>query len=122
MGTTIVVAVVIGSELLIANVGDSRAYLYRNFQMKQLTEDHTLVQELLKSGEISEEEAKSHPSTKYCNAVFRITLNVQIDFVRVSLKMETRFSFVQDGLSNMVEDQYIKEILRELFRCNNASE
>ena len=52
MGTTIVVAVVISSELLIANVGDSRAYLYRNFQMKQLTEDHTLVQELLKSGDI----------------------------------------------------------------------
>ncbi len=79
-GNNVVVAMWISSELLIANVGDSRAYLYRNFQMKQLTEDHTLVQELLKSGEISEESQKP-PSTKYCSAVFRITLNVQIDFV-----------------------------------------
>ena len=111
MGTTIVVAVVIGSELLIANVGDSRAYLYRNYQIKQLTEDHTLVQELLKSGEITEEEAKSHPQRNIVTQSLGITLNVQIDFVRVNLKNEDTIFLCSDGLSNMVEDQYIKEIL-----------
>ena len=111
MGTTLVVAVIIGSELLIANVGDSRAYLYRNFQIKQLTEDHTLVQELLKSGEITEEEAKSHPQRNIVTQSLGITLNVQIDFVRVSLKNEDTIFLCSDGLSNMIEDQYIKEIL-----------
>lgn len=88
MGTTIVAAVIIDSELLVANVGDSRAYLYRNFQIKQLTEDHTLVQELVKSGEITEEEAKRHPQRNIVTQSLGITLNVQIDFVRVTLKNE----------------------------------
>ena len=111
MGTTIVVAVVIEDKLLVANVGDSRAYLYRNYQMKQLTEDHTLVNELLKSGEISEEEAKHHPQRNIVTQSLGITLNVQIDFVRVSLKNQDIILLCSDGLTNMVEDQYLKEIL-----------
>ena len=58
MGTTVVVASIIGNQLMIANVGDSRAYVLRNFQLKQLTEDQSLVNALLKSGEITPEGIK----------------------------------------------------------------
>ena len=64
MGTTLVAACVIGNQLMIANVGDSRAYVLRNFQLKQLTEDQSLVNALLKSGEITPEEAENHPNKK----------------------------------------------------------
>lgn len=62
MGTTLVAAIVIDNQLMIANVGDSRAYVLRNFQLKQLTEDQSLVNALLKSGEITPEEAENHPN------------------------------------------------------------
>ena len=122
MGTTIVAAVIIDSELLVANVGDSRAYLYRNFQIKQLTEDHTLVQELVKSGEITEEEAKRHPQRNIVTQSLGITLNVQIDFVRVTLKNEDTILLCSDGLSNMLEDQYIKEILGNYSDVNTQAQ
>jgi len=122
MGTTIVAAVIIGSELLVANVGDSRAYLYRNFQIKQITEDHTLVQELVKSGEITEEEAKKHPQRNVVTQSLGITLNVQIDFVRVTLKNEDTILLCSDGLSNMLEDQYIKEILGNYSDVNTQAQ
>ncbi len=115
-------ALIIDSELLVANVGDSRAYLYRNFQIKQLTEDHTLVQELVKSGEITEEEAKKHPQRNIVTQSLGITLNVQIDFVRVTLKNEDTILLCSDGLSNMLEDQYIKEILGNYSDVNTQAQ
>lgn len=61
MGTTIVLAIIFADQALIAHLGDSRAYLYRDRQLTQLTEDHSLVNELLKMGQITEQEAKNHP-------------------------------------------------------------
>lgn len=61
MGTTLVAAIMAQSQVVIANVGDSRGYLLQNDVMRQLTEDHSLVHELLRTGEISKEDAMNHP-------------------------------------------------------------
>ena len=96
MGTTLVAATYVDRELVIAHVGDSRAYLYRNYQLKQLTEDHSLVHELVKSGEITVEEARKHPQR-----------NV------VTVATEDLLILCTDGLSNMIEEDQIKNILKD---------
>lgn len=111
MGTTIVLAAIVKDQLLIANVGDSRAYLLRNYQLKQLTEDQSLVNALVKSGEISIEEAKTHPSRHIVTQSLGITLNVEIDFVRMTLKNNDILLLCSDGISDMLELESIKDVL-----------
>ena len=111
MGTTVVVASIIGNQLMIANVGDSRAYVLRNFQLKQLTEDQSLVNALLKSGEITPEEAENHPNKNIVTQSLGVTSSVEIDFVRMTIKNEDTLILCSDGLSDMLSLEEIRNIM-----------
>ena len=111
MGTTVVVASIIGNQLMIANVGDSRAYVLRNFQLKQLTEDQSLVNALLKSGEITPEEAENHPNKNIVTQSLGVTSSVEIDFVRMTMKNEDTLILCSDGLSDMLSLEEIRNVM-----------
>ena len=113
MGTTLVATIITGDFAYVANVGDSRAYLLRKDEpaVKQVTVDHSLVQRLVSTGQITEAEAKYHP---YRNVVFRSLgerLNVEIDVFTERLRPGDRLLLCSDGLSNMVPDEAITRIL-----------
>ncbi len=113
MGTTLVATIITGDFAYVANVGDSRAYLLRKDEsaVKQVTVDHSLVQRLVSTGQITEEEAKYHP---YRNVIFRSLgerLNVEIDTFTERLRPGDHLLLCSDGLSNMVTDPEITRIL-----------
>ena len=111
MGTTLVAAIVIGDQLMIANVGDSRAYVLRKFQLKQLTEDQSLVNALLKSGEITPEEAENHPNKNIVTQSLGVTSVVEIDFVRMTVKEDDTLLLCSDGLSDMLSLEEIRNVM-----------
>ena len=111
MGTTVVVACIVGNQLMIANVGDSRAYVLRNFQLKQLTEDQSLVNALLKSGEITPEEAENHPNKNIVTQSLGVTSSVEIDFVRMTIKNKDTLILCSDGLSDMLSLEEIRNVM-----------
>lgn len=119
MGTTLVIASVIGNQLIIANVGDSRAYVLRNFQLKQLTEDQSLVNALLKSGEITPEEAENHPNKNIVTQSLGVTSAVEIDFVRMAVKNQDILLLCSDGLTDMLSLEEIRNILNQ---CSNIEQ
>lgn len=112
MGTTIVAATIEGRHLLVANVGDSRLYLAGE-QMIQVTRDHSLVQEMVRLGEIDQERARNHPDKNIITRAVGVDRKVQIDFFEVSLEPGQRVLLCSDGLTNMVEDHVIQKILYE---------
>jgi serine/threonine protein phosphatase PrpC len=113
MGTTITVALVEGMTVAIGHVGDSRAYLVRGEQMEQLTEDHSLVNELLKTGKLSEEEAQIHPQRSVITRAVGTDPDVDVDGFTIEAESGDVFLICSDGLSDMVEDEEILELLHQ---------
>jgi PPM family protein phosphatase len=113
MGTTMTVALVEGMTVAIGHVGDSRAYLVRGEQMEQLTEDHSLVNELLKSGKLSEEEAQIHPQRSVITRAVGTDPDVDVDGFTIEAEDGDVFLICSDGLSDMVEDEDILELVHE---------
>jgi protein phosphatase len=113
MGTTMTVALVEGMTVAIGHVGDSRAYLVRGEQMEQLTEDHSLVNELLKSGRLSEEEAQVHPQRSVITRAVGTDPDVDVDGFTIEAEDGDVFLICSDGLSDMVEDEEILELLHQ---------
>jgi serine/threonine protein phosphatase PrpC len=111
MGTTLTVALVEGMTVAIGHVGDSRAYLVRGEQMEQLTEDHSLVNELLKTGKLSEEEAQVHPQRSVITRAVGTDPDVDVDGFTIEAEEGDVFLICSDGLSDMVEDEEILELL-----------
>jgi serine/threonine protein phosphatase PrpC len=111
MGTTMTVALVEGMTVAIGHVGDSRAYLVRGEQMEQLTEDHSLVNELLKTGKLSEEEAQVHPQRSVITRAVGTDPDVDVDGFTIEAQEGDVFLICSDGLSDMVEDEEILELL-----------
>jgi PPM family protein phosphatase len=111
MGTTMTVALVEGMTVAIGHVGDSRAYLVRGEQMEQLTEDHSLVNELLKSGKLSEEEAHAHPQRSVITRAVGTDPDVDVDGFTIEAEDGDVFLICSDGLSDMVEDEEILELV-----------
>jgi protein phosphatase len=111
MGTTMTVALVEGMTVAIGHVGDSRAYLVRDEQMEQLTEDHSLVNELLKTGKLSEEEAHVHPQRSVITRAVGTDPDVDVDGFTIEAEDGDVFLICSDGLSDMVEDEQILEVL-----------
>ncbi len=111
MGTTMTVAVVEGMAVAIGHVGDSRAYLVRGEQMEQLTEDHSLVNELLKSGKLSEEEAHVHPQRSVITRAVGTDPDVAVDAFTIEAEEGDIFLICSDGLTDMVEDEEILELV-----------
>jgi PPM family protein phosphatase len=113
MGTTMTVALVEGMSVAIGHVGDSRAYLVRGEQMEQLTEDHSLVNELLKSGKLSEEEAQIHPQRSVITRAVGTDPDVDVDGFTIEAEDGDVFLICSDGLSDMVEDEEILELVHQ---------
>ena len=110
MGTTLVVATVIEHTLYFANVGDSRLYVIGD-EIKQLSKDHSLVEEMVRLGGINEDEAKHHPDKNIITRAIGATDTVDIDFFNVELKRGDIVLMCSDGLTNMLEDEEIREIV-----------
>ena len=112
MGTTMVVATIVGRYAYVANVGDSRLYLIEN-KIRQVTRDHSLVQEMVRMGEIRPDEARNHPDKNIITRALGAEERVEIDFFDFELKSGCVILMCSDGLSNMVEDSRIEEIVHE---------
>jgi len=113
MGTTMTVALVEGMTVAIGHVGDSRAYLVHGEQMEQLTEDHSLVNELLKTGKLSEEEAQVHPQRSVITRAVGTDPDVDVDGFTIEAEEGDLFLICSDGLTDMVEDEEILELLAD---------
>jgi PPM family protein phosphatase len=113
MGTTITVALVEDGRVAIGHVGDSRAYLIRDRKLEQLTEDHSLVAELVRSGKLSPEEAEGHPQRSVITRALGTDPDVDVDTFSVETNAGDLFLLCSDGLTSMVADE---TILREVER------
>lgn len=111
MGTTSVVLLVRNNRVYIANVGDSRGYLIRKGQITQLTEDHSLVGEQLRAGVISEASAKGHKLKNIITRSVGFQKDVEIDVIVKVPQEGDRFLLCSDGLTNMVDDNEILEVV-----------
>ncbi len=113
MGTTIVAAIMLEKELILAHVGDSRAYLIRDNHISQLTEDHSLVNELVKAGEITAEMAATHPRRNVLTRSVGMPEEVEVDISFVAVSEGDKVLLCSDGLTNMLSDNDIKDIVLE---------
>ncbi len=111
MGTTLVVATVVGNTLYFANVGDSRLYLI-NDKIKQLSKDHSLVEEMVRLGGIKAEEARNHPDKNIITRAIGVKEDVDADLFEFRLRKGDIILMCTDGLSNMVEDEDMFDIIK----------
>ncbi|MGB2954217.1 MAG: Stp1/IreP family PP2C-type Ser/Thr phosphatase [Gaiellaceae bacterium] len=116
MGTTMTVALVEDSRVFIGHVGDSRAYLIRAGRLEQLTEDHSLVAELVRSGKLSPEEAETHPQRSVITRALGTDPDVDVDMFSIETAPGDLFMLCSDGLTSMVDDE---AILGEIERHRN---
>ena len=112
MGTTMVAASVVGEYLYVANVGDSRLYLLDE-EIKQISQDHSLIAEMVRLGELSQEQAKDHPDKNIITRAVGTEENIEIDFYDLKLEPGQWFLMCSDGLSNMVENEEILRIVKD---------
>ena len=113
MGTTIVGALEKHDSWLVFNVGDSRAYHFSNNRLTQVTSDHSFVNELVKRGEISQEEAVHHPKKNVLTRSLGVDSTAEADFFEIERNTGDIVMICSDGLTNMVNDQQIEAILNE---------
>jgi len=111
MGTTITVALVEDDHVAFGHVGDSRAYLIRDASMEQLTEDHSLVNELLKTGKLSREEAETHPQRSVITRALGTDPDVDVDTFSVRAENGDLFLLCSDGLTDMVSEESILDLV-----------
>lgn len=112
MGTTFVAACISGGSLFVLNIGDSRLYLLNEKgTIRQITQDHSLVEEKILRGEIDRKDAKNHPEKNVITRALGATEQVVPDFFEVELEAGDYVMLCSDGLTNMVEDGTIKEVV-----------
>lgn len=110
MGTTIVALTILGNRLFVANVGDSRLYVV-NQTIQQITKDHSLVEEMVRMGEMDKEVAREHPDKNIITRAIGASPKVAIDFFEVEIEEGDMILMCSDGLTNMVEDKQIRDII-----------
>jgi serine/threonine protein phosphatase PrpC len=110
MGTTMVVATIVDQYAYVANVGDSRLYVIQD-GIRQVTRDHSLVQEMVRMGELTAEEARNHPDKNIITRALGAEKTVDVDFFDMRLEPGSTILMCSDGLSNMVEDKKMEEII-----------
>lgn len=129
MGTTLVLALVTNDFLLFGNIGDSSGYVIKNHKLQKITINHTLVNMLVKSGELTEEEAKNHPRKNVLMRALGSAKNVELDIFDVETDVDG-ILLCSDGLTNMLDDDQISKVLSEdltieekllklIYKCNN---
>lgn len=112
MGTTVVLALVQDDMCQIAHVGDSRAYLLHDGELSQLTRDHSLVEELIRHGEITEEEAQFHPMKNIITMALGVEETIQPSFTETVFSAGDSLLLCSDGFSNVVPEDVMRETLR----------
>lgn len=121
MGTTLVVCTVLGTSLYVANVGDSRLYLYDG-KLTQITRDHSLVEEMVSLGKIERSEARTHEKKNVITRAIGGSKDVMADFFEAELLPGNCIIMCSDGLSNMVEDETISSVLGENAPIENKAD
>jgi len=121
MGTTATLAIIYKNKLITAHVGDSRAYLVGKESITQITKDHSYVQELLSRGEITKEFADRHPARNYITRAVGSENSIKVDVV-VSDYHDEVVLLCSDGLSNMLSDSQIIQIVEENENLQSAAE
>lgn len=111
MGTTVVAATVLGKYLQVANVGDSRLYII-NEEVRQITRDHSLVEEMVRMGGLDREAARNHPDKNIITRAIGARDTIEIDFFHEELRSGDLVLMCSDGLTNMLEDEEISRILK----------
>jgi len=112
MGTTLTMMVIKEDRGLVAHVGDSRAYHYHDGKMSRITDDHSLTEEWVRDGKITPEEAAFHPYRNVLTRAVGIEPFEKPDFVPIHLQSGDRVLICTDGLTNMVDDRRLEEILK----------
>ena len=111
MGTTVVAAVCTGKTLVVANVGDSRLYTVNTKEIRQITQDHSLVEEMVRFGGISKEQARKHPDKNIITRAVGVEEDLKVDCFLVPLEEDDKVLLCSDGLTNMLEDEEIRSMI-----------
>lgn len=122
MGTTLEVVTLLDNHLALAHVGDSRIYLFREQRLIALTEDHSLVNALLKSGEITQEMAENHPRKNIITRSLGMPGSLEVDVAIHRIEDHDQLLLCSDGLTNMVSEPKITQILLEAASLQDASQ
>ena len=112
MGTTAVACVITGKVLQAANVGDSRLYVFHGGRLRQVTVDHSLVEEMVRAGTLEREYARTHPERNVITRAVGVEDELRVDFFRVPLSECGIVLMCSDGLTTMLEDSEIEDILQ----------
>ncbi|MFZ5951560.1 MAG: Stp1/IreP family PP2C-type Ser/Thr phosphatase [Candidatus Rifleibacteriota bacterium] len=116
MGTTLVAALIFRNSMALAHVGDSRAYRYQNNELAAITKDHSLVQELIDQGKITEKEAFTHPNRNIITRAMGVSAEVQVDRKNLTLQHGDLILICSDGLCGFVENESIKNIVANCYK------
>lgn len=120
MGTTMVAAVALDGKLYVANVGDSRLYVVNN-DIRQITMDHSLVEEMIRSGELERKKGRNHPEKNIITKAMGSRDEVIPDFFEIDMEPDDKYVLCSDGLSNMVEDDEIRDIVVDYRDIEDAT-
>jgi protein phosphatase len=113
MGTTVVCAIVRDNQAFIAHAGDSRAYVLTGDKIQQITTDHSMVQDLVKKGKITQEEAEHHPNKNIITRAVGVDKSIEIDFDQIDMEDNSTLILCTDGLSNYVTREEIVELMSD---------
>lgn len=116
MGTTLVIGLKTKDYLLFGNIGDSSGYVYKNKKIHKMTVDHTLVGLMVKSGDLTEEKAKEHPSKHVLMRALGAATTVEMDIFNIETEVDG-ILLCSDGLTNMLTDEQIEKVLDEKSSC-----
>lgn len=114
MGTTGVCAYAGGGLAHVVHAGDSRAYLFHEGEMRQITRDHSMVQQLVDSGKITREQAAQHPKKNLITRALGVSANIVPEYNRCEIEVGDILLLCSDGLTNMISDEEIALVLREV--------
>ena len=110
MGTTVVLVMIVNDILHIVYAGDSRAYIINEHESVQITTDHSMVQQMVKSGQITETQAKAHPNKNIITRALGVDSKINLDYIEFKLKTNDSVLICTDGLTNYVDSEAICEL------------
>lgn len=113
MGTTFVAAVILRDKMYVANIGDSRLYVLNSEEARQVTLDHSLVEELIRTGQLERRKVRFHPERNIITRALGTGNEAIPDFFEITLQRRDKILLCSDGLTNMVEDDEIRDIIMQ---------
>lgn len=122
MGTTLTAAILEKERLVIAQVGDSRAYLLHNGRLQQLTRDHSLMADMIEAGQLTEAEARVHPNRSVITRAIGSDPHMQPDLYELNVKTGDRLLLCSDGICTMIEDSTIQAIMRQAASAQECAD